>query len=226
MGNWDRALGVTGRYWEAAGRYWSCEPPRCRFPAAAVPGRGVAGWWAGPGPCGAWPYSWGRGHARGGGASRRDRRVRPPPRPPHRKGPDRHGRQHERALSSARAVVLLYDEAQKLWVPAGGVPAAPSCVQLFHQPGSLAFRIVGRRLPPEQQVVLNCPLCRGLRYSQATPQFHQWREGRRVWGLSFSAPPEAAQFAAAVLRALQAIERGPPWPGRTPMAPPPLSPPT
>uniref|UniRef100_A0A8C3MEV4 Uncharacterized protein n=1 Tax=Geospiza parvula TaxID=87175 RepID=A0A8C3MEV4_GEOPR len=117
----------------------------------------------------------------------------------------------------ARAAVLLYDEAQKLWVPAGVVPGAggapqspPSCVQLFQQPGSLAFRLLGRRLGPEQQVVLNCPLARGLRYSQATPQFHQWREGRRVWGLSFASPPEAAQFAGAVLRALQALEQGEP----------------
>lgn len=61
---------------------------------------------------------------------------------------------------------------------------------------------------PPTQVVLNCPLGRGLRYSQATPQFHQWREGRRVWGLSFAAPPEAAQFAASVLRALQALDQG------------------
>ncbi|XP_030825488.1 vasodilator-stimulated phosphoprotein [Camarhynchus parvulus] len=90
----------------------------------------------------------------------------------------------ERVLCSARAAVLLYDEAQKLWVPAGGVPGAggapqspPSCVQLFQQPGSLAFRLLGRRLGPEQQVVLNCPLARGLRYSQATPQFHQWSLG-------------------------------------------------
>ncbi|NXD32368.1 VASP protein, partial [Spelaeornis formosus] len=72
----------------------------------------------------------------------------------------------ERVLSSARASVLLYDEAQKLWVPAGGAPGGPSCVQLFHQPGSRSFRLVGRRLHPEQQVVLNCPLGRGLRYSQ------------------------------------------------------------
>ncbi|RMB90128.1 hypothetical protein DUI87_33468 [Hirundo rustica rustica] len=111
----------------------------------------------------------------GGGASRRDRRVRPPP-PPEGPGPAAAASMSERVLCSARAAVLLYEEGQKLWV------------------------------------VLNCPLGRGLRYSQATPQFHQWREGRRVWGLSFAAPAEAAQFAAAVLRALQALEQGTPWP--------------
>ncbi|TRZ06860.1 hypothetical protein HGM15179_020247 [Zosterops borbonicus] len=143
----------------------------------------------------------------GGGASRPDRRVRPPP-PPEGPGPATAASMSERAIARARAAVLLYEEGQKLWVPAGGAPQSPSCVQLFHQPGTTAFRLVGRRLGPEQQVVLNCPLARGLRYSQATPQFHQWREGRRVWGLSFAAPPEAAQFAAAVLRALQALEQG------------------
>lgn len=64
------------------------------------------------------------------------------------------------------------------------------------------------------QVVLNCPLGRGLRYSQATPQFHQWRGGRGgVWGLSFGAPPEAAAFAAAVTKALRALEDGERWGG-------------
>ncbi|NWV66269.1 VASP protein, partial [Malurus elegans] len=58
----------------------------------------------------------------------------------------------ERVLCSARATVLLYDDAQKLWVPAGGPPQSPSCVQLFHQPGTHSFRLVGRRLHPEQQV--------------------------------------------------------------------------
>ncbi|NXH61484.1 VASP protein, partial [Rhabdornis inornatus] len=58
----------------------------------------------------------------------------------------------ERVLGSARVSVLLYDEAQKLWVPAGGPPPGPSCVQLFHQPGTLSFRLVGRRLHPEGQV--------------------------------------------------------------------------
>uniref|UniRef100_A0A8B9N5J2 WH1 domain-containing protein n=1 Tax=Accipiter nisus TaxID=211598 RepID=A0A8B9N5J2_9AVES len=94
------------------------------------------------------------------------------------------------------------------WVAAGGGPQTLSCVQLYHHPGANAFRLVGRKMQPDQQVVLNCPLGRGLRYSQATPQFHQWREARRVWGLSFGAPREAALFATAVLQALRALEEG------------------
>uniref|UniRef100_A0A8B9Z3L7 WH1 domain-containing protein n=1 Tax=Buteo japonicus TaxID=224669 RepID=A0A8B9Z3L7_9AVES len=100
-------------------------------------------------------------------------------------------------LCSARAVVLLYDDTHKQWVAAGGGPQTLSCIQLYHHPGANAFRLVGRKMQPDQQVVLNCPLGRGLRYSQATPQFHQWREARRVWGLSFGAPREATLFATA-----------------------------
>ncbi|XP_033928011.1 LOW QUALITY PROTEIN: vasodilator-stimulated phosphoprotein [Melopsittacus undulatus] len=120
----------------------------------------------------------------------------------------------ERVLCSARAAVLLYDDPQKQWVPAGGGPQALSCVQLFHHPGTHGFRLVGRKMQPDQQVVLNLALPRGLRYSAVTPQFHQWWGGRRLWGLSFGAPPEAAAFGAAVLRALRALEEGTPvsWP--------------
>ncbi|NXV25296.1 VASP protein, partial [Cepphus grylle] len=56
----------------------------------------------------------------------------------------------ERVLCSARAWVLLYDEAQQQWVGAGGGPQTPSCVRLYHRPGAL--RLVGRRMQPDQQV--------------------------------------------------------------------------
>ncbi|NXN90915.1 VASP protein, partial [Rhinopomastus cyanomelas] len=71
----------------------------------------------------------------------------------------------ETVLCSTRASVLLYDESQRQWVAAGGGPQTPSCVQLYHHPTANSFRLVGRR-QPDQQVVLNCPLGRGLRYSQ------------------------------------------------------------
>ncbi|XP_071656910.1 vasodilator-stimulated phosphoprotein isoform X2 [Patagioenas fasciata] len=115
----------------------------------------------------------------------------------------------ERVLLSARASVLLYDDTQRQWVPAGGAPPAPSCIHIYQHPGGAA-RIVGRRSQPDQQVVLNCPLVRGLRYQQVTPQFHQWRGGRRVWGLNFGDPQEAAQFGTTVLQVLRVLEQGSP----------------
>uniref|UniRef100_A0A674GVG9 WH1 domain-containing protein n=1 Tax=Taeniopygia guttata TaxID=59729 RepID=A0A674GVG9_TAEGU len=102
----------------------------------------------------------------------------------------------EQLLCSSRAAVLLYDEVQRQWQPVGGSPPG-------HTGGLGGTR--GSELGPPQ-VVLDCALGRGLRYSQTTPQFHQWRQGRRVWGLSFAAPPEAARFAGAVLRALVVMD--------------------
>ncbi|NXW81490.1 VASP protein, partial [Alopecoenas beccarii] len=71
----------------------------------------------------------------------------------------------ERSVCSARAAVLLYDDTHGQWVPAGGGPQNLSCVQLYQHPGG-TFRLVGRRMQPDQQVVLNCPLVAGLRYQQ------------------------------------------------------------
>lgn len=42
------------------------------------------------------------------------------------------------------------------------------------------FRVVGRRLDPGHEVVINCAITRGLKYNTATPTFHQWRDGRQV----------------------------------------------
>lgn len=47
---------------------------------------------------------------------------------------------------------------------------------------------------------------RGLKYNQATPNFHQWRDARQVWGLNFSSKEDAAQFAAGMASALEALE--------------------
>uniref|UniRef100_A0A8V5GRL4 Uncharacterized protein n=1 Tax=Melopsittacus undulatus TaxID=13146 RepID=A0A8V5GRL4_MELUD len=109
----------------------------------------------------------------------------------------------ERVLCSARAAVLLYDDPQKQWVPAGGGPPGPELCAALPSPRDPRIPSGGA-----QDVVLNLALPRGLRYSAVTPQFHQWWGGRRLWGLSFGAPPEAAAFGAAVLRALRALEEG------------------
>lgn len=55
------------------------------------------------------------------------------------------------------------------------------------------------------QVVINCSLVRGIKYNQATPNFHQWRDTRQVWGLNFASKDEATQFANAMMHALDAL---------------------
>lgn len=55
------------------------------------------------------------------------------------------------------------------------------------------------------QVVINCPLVRGIKYNQATANFHQWRDARQVWGLNFGSKDEAVQFANTMMHALEVL---------------------
>lgn len=55
------------------------------------------------------------------------------------------------------------------------------------------------------QVVINCPIVRGLKYNQATPNFHQWRDARQVWGLNFGSKEDATLFANGMAHALEVL---------------------
>lgn len=55
------------------------------------------------------------------------------------------------------------------------------------------------------QVVINCPIVRGLKYNQATPNFHQWRDARQVWGLNFGSREDATLFANGMSHALDTL---------------------
>ena len=69
-----------------------------------------------------------------------------------------------------------------------------------------AAPIILTRLSPPAKVVINCAIVRGIKYNQATPSFHQWRDARQVWGLNFGSKEDAAQFAAGMASALEALE--------------------
>lgn len=58
-----------------------------------------------------------------------------------------------------------------------------------------------------QQVVVNCSIFKGLKYNQATPTFHQWRDNRQVYGLNFVNKEEADSFAQAMYTALETLSR-------------------
>ena len=53
------------------------------------------------------------------------------------------------------------------------------------------------------QVVINCAILKGLKYNQATPTFHQWRDNKQVYGLNFSSKDDADVFATAMLKSLE-----------------------
>lgn len=51
---------------------------------------------------------------------------------------------------------MLYDDASKRWVPAGSDSPSISRVQIYHNPVANTFRVVGRKLQADQQVLDKC----------------------------------------------------------------------
>ncbi|XP_069911520.1 protein enabled homolog isoform X15 [Oryctolagus cuniculus] len=123
-----------------------------------------------------------------------------------------HGRS-EQSICQARAAVMVYDDANKKWVPAGGSTGF-SRVHIYHHTGNNTFRVVGRKIQ-DHQVVINCAIPKGLKYNQATQTFHQWRDARQVYGLNFGSKEDANVFASAMMHALEVLnsqETGPTLP--------------
>uniref|UniRef100_A0A3B3Z7E5 WH1 domain-containing protein n=1 Tax=Periophthalmus magnuspinnatus TaxID=409849 RepID=A0A3B3Z7E5_9GOBI len=111
----------------------------------------------------------------------------------------------ESSICQVRATVMLYDDSSKRWVPSGSDSPALSRVHIYHNPSTHTFRVVGRKLQADQQVVINCPIIKGMKYNQATPNFHQWRDPKQVWGLNFSSKEDGATFSKAMTYALDAL---------------------
>lgn len=112
----------------------------------------------------------------------------------------------EQSIASARASVMIYDDLNKKWVPSG-TSHGLSKVHIYHHFINNTFRVVGRKLQ-DHEVVINCAILKGLKYNQATPTFHQWRDNKQVYGLNFSSKDDAEIFAAAMLRSLEVLNTG------------------
>lgn len=98
---------------------------------------------------------------------------------------------------------MIYDESNKKWVPSGS-SSGLSKVHIYQHVVNNTFRVVGRKLH-DQEVVINCSILKGLKYNQATPTFHQWRDNRQVYGLNFSSKDDAEAFAFAMMHAVEAL---------------------
>jgi len=56
-------------------------------------------------------------------------------------------------------------------------------------------------------VLLNSDVYKGLKYNQATPVFHQWRDNtRQVYGIKFNNQDDADEFAEAVRKVLDTLQ--------------------
>uniref|UniRef100_A0A9J8BXX8 Ena/VASP-like protein n=1 Tax=Cyprinus carpio carpio TaxID=630221 RepID=A0A9J8BXX8_CYPCA len=110
----------------------------------------------------------------------------------------------EQSICQARASVMVYDDTSKKWVPIKPGQQGFSRINIYHNTSSNTFRVVGVKLQ-DQQVVINYSIVKGLKYNQATPTFHQWRDARQVYGLNFASKEEATTFSNAMLFALNVL---------------------
>ncbi|XP_058611686.1 enah/Vasp-like b isoform X3 [Onychostoma macrolepis] len=110
----------------------------------------------------------------------------------------------EQSICQARASVMVYDDTSKKWVPIKPGQQGFSRINIYHNTSSNTFRVVGVKLQ-DQQVVINYSIVKGLKYNQATPTFHQWRDARQVYGLNFASKEEATTFSNAMLFALNLL---------------------
>ncbi|XP_045144137.1 ena/VASP-like protein isoform X2 [Echinops telfairi] len=110
----------------------------------------------------------------------------------------------EQSICQARASVMVYDDSSKKWVPIKPGQQGFSRINIYHNTASNTFRVVGVKLQ-DQQVVINYSIVKGLKYNQATPTFHQWRDARQVYGLNFASKEEATTFSNAMLFALNVM---------------------
>ncbi|MBN3287317.1 EVL protein, partial [Polyodon spathula] len=110
----------------------------------------------------------------------------------------------EQSICQARASVMVYDDTSKKWVPIKPGQQGFSRINIYHNTANNTFHVVGVKLQ-DQQVVINYSIVKGLKYNQATPTFHQWRDARQVYGLNFASKEEATTFSNAMLFALNVL---------------------
>lgn len=110
----------------------------------------------------------------------------------------------EQSICQARASVMVYDDTSKKWVPIKPGQQGFSRINIYHNTANNTFRVVGVKLQ-DQQVVINYSIVKGLKYNQATPTFHQWRDARQVYGLNFASKEEATTFSTAMMFALNVL---------------------
>uniref|UniRef100_A0A3P8RC40 Ena/VASP-like protein n=1 Tax=Astatotilapia calliptera TaxID=8154 RepID=A0A3P8RC40_ASTCA len=113
-------------------------------------------------------------------------------------------RKRGESICQARASVMVYDDTSKKWVPIKPGQQGFSRINIYHNTANNTFRVVGVKLQ-DQQVVINYSIVKGLKYNQATPTFHQWRDARQVYGLNFASKEEATTFSNAMLFALNVL---------------------
>lgn len=71
----------------------------------------------------------------------------------------------EQCLITAKATVMLYDDAQKIWIHYGSGPPGQSKCQIYHHLLTQTYRVVARKVP-DQEILINSVLQKGTRIRQ------------------------------------------------------------
>ena len=112
----------------------------------------------------------------------------------------------EVALTSARANVMVYDELTKRWIPAS-YSSTVCNVEVIHNYSNITYTIIARSEDTHEFVIKSYILA-GMRYNEATPIFHQWRDNKVVYGLHFLSRDQAEMFGAVVRSSLEVLNSG------------------
>jgi hypothetical protein len=108
----------------------------------------------------------------------------------------------EDILISCKATAMIYNDGQKKWLHCAS--NGPAKIQLLLSPDTQVYRIVGRQIQ-DHEVVLNHSISKGIKYNQATPTFHQWRDQSCVYGLNFSSKLDAQEFGTTMMKILENV---------------------
>lgn len=108
----------------------------------------------------------------------------------------------EDILISCKATAMIYNDAQKKWLHCAS--NGPAKIQLLVATDTQTYRIVGRQIQ-DHEVVLNHSISKGIKYNQATPTFHQWRDQSCVYGLNFSSKLDAQEFGTTMMKILDNV---------------------
>ena len=114
----------------------------------------------------------------------------------------------EVSVCASVASVMMYDEVTRHWIPAHCSSAPCECqVEILHNYQQYSFKIVARTLS-SGELILTSSVERGMRYNEATINFHQWRDTKIVYGLHFLNNDEAKVFGDVMRTCIDSLNSG------------------
>ncbi|KAL3874579.1 hypothetical protein ACJMK2_037567 [Sinanodonta woodiana] len=104
-------------------------------------------------------------------------------------------------LVSAKVLLMMYDEVNRRWWPSSELIE----FGIYHNTSNNKMTIIGKE-SDSHEVILASDISIGMKYIQATPIFHQWRDTAfHVYGLKFTNERDADEFAYVMFAALETI---------------------